>query len=100
MQDQSISNHILVLGAYTNLVLLALKAVLFVIAEFVVRPQGLKHLSYPERIRASFIKLPNEEDVFGGERQRILLFRAIWFSILGLLLLRILIGFGMNHLEV
>lgn len=89
----------LIYGSYLNTFLLVTKAILFVVAEFVMRPKAMSKLRFLDRIRATFIPLKDEGSIFVGETKKMKTFRTLWVIIFGLLLLRILIGYYRGRLE-
>jgi hypothetical protein len=68
-------------------------AILFGIAQFIMRPRVFNKMQYLERVRATFIPLKNEEAIFVGEMKKLKLYRTLWGTILALLFFRVFIGF-------
>lgn len=79
--------------------LLLIKVVLFVVAEFVIRPKVLNKISFLKRISITFVPMKDEEYFFREEVKKLKMFRALWRTIFILLLLRILIGLFLNQLD-
>lgn len=90
---------LLVYGSYFITFLLAVKAILFVIAEFFVRPKAMSKLKLFDRIRVTFIPLKNEESIFFGELKKLKAFRILWITIFVLLILRVLVALYLDRLE-
>lgn len=93
------TSDLLIYGSYFNTFLLALKAILFVIAEFMVRPTTMSKLNFFDRVRATLIPLKDESSIFAGEIKKLKTFRVLWATIFALLFLRILVGYYLGRLE-
>lgn len=92
-------SDLLIYASYLNIFFLAIKAILFVVAEFVVRPKALSKLDFFNRVRVTFIPLENESSIFSGETRKLKIFRLLWIIIFFLLFVRIAVGFLMGRLE-
>ena len=93
-----ISANVLQYCGYLNTFLLVLINLLFILAQFRFRPDGLDRLPFTDRVKISLRPVPGEHALFGSEIRKLHTFRLLWTCIVILAIARVTSGLVVSKL--